>query len=119
MNARQQHAAALAAWVATLDVLGLHRGRCAFCGDGDARHRVADAITERVLAGDDPEEVAEDYLDDHLRTRAVWEIVARTLAVERAALLARMPRDAWWSPPPEGRSTSPQPTDQITHQETS
>ncbi len=37
------------------------RGPCGFCGDGDARHRVIDAIVERVRAGDHPDDLAEDY----------------------------------------------------------
>ena len=48
-----------------LDVLGAYHGPCAFCGDEDARHRVADAIVERVSAGDSAPSVADDYgLDD-------------------------------------------------------
>lgn len=46
--------------------LDLHfpkRGQCLICGvpGEDQRHRVVDAIAERVVAGDDEEQVAEDY----------------------------------------------------------
>lgn len=44
-----------------LDILGPHRGPCAFCGGVDARHRVADAIVGRVRAGDPVDFVADDY----------------------------------------------------------
>ena len=37
-------------------------GPCGLCGDPDARHRVLDAIHDRVVAGGDgEEEVARDY----------------------------------------------------------
>ncbi len=36
------------------------RGPCGICGDDDARHRVIDAVTERVRAGDSVEMVAAD-----------------------------------------------------------
>src|SRR5882672_3058950 len=48
-------------YLAALDRLGPFRGPCAFCGSGDARHRVADAITGFLAAGDDPEAVAAEY----------------------------------------------------------
>lgn len=34
---------------------------CAFCGHSDSRHRIVDAIKERVAAGESSEEVLEDY----------------------------------------------------------
>ena len=37
-------------------------GPCAFCGGPDSRHRVIDAIVERVKAGEAVESVAADYL---------------------------------------------------------
>lgn len=39
------------------------RGPCLLCGvpGEDQRHRVVDAVAERVRAGDGEEEVAEDY----------------------------------------------------------
>jgi len=37
------------------------RGPCAFCGHKDARHRLWDALMDRVAAGDSAESVAEDY----------------------------------------------------------
>ena len=43
--------------------LGPHNGPCFLCGPGsDQRHRVADAIIERILAG----EPASDVWGDHL-----------------------------------------------------
>ena len=36
-------------------------GACAFCGHPDARHRVIDAIQERLMAGDDRAETLEDF----------------------------------------------------------
>ena len=49
-----------------LDRLFPPRGPCAFCGDEivGARHRVIDAIAERVHAGDPIEEVASEYPGD-------------------------------------------------------
>ena len=38
-----------------------YHGECGFCGAYDARHRVLEAISGRVLAGDSPESVAADY----------------------------------------------------------
>ena len=46
---------------AVADLIGEHRGPCAFCGDDDARHRVLDAIQERVKAGEPAADVADDY----------------------------------------------------------
>jgi hypothetical protein len=37
------------------------RGVCAFCGLDDQRHRVIDAIAERFRAGEDEDQIAEDY----------------------------------------------------------
>lgn len=37
------------------------RGPCGLCGDGDARHRVLDAIVDRFRAGDDEAMLADDY----------------------------------------------------------
>ena len=37
------------------------RGRCAFCGVDDQRHRVLDAIAERYRAGETAKEIADDY----------------------------------------------------------
>ena len=45
-------------WVA--EVMPLH-GSCGFCGGPDARHRVIDAMIERVNAGEDENSVALDY----------------------------------------------------------
>ncbi len=43
-----------------LDLVGQYWGRCCCCG-GDARHRIAEAIQERLAAGESVEELAEDY----------------------------------------------------------
>jgi hypothetical protein len=55
------------------------QGRCGGCGDSDRRHRVGSAITGRMVAGDAPEGVAEDYgvtvaeaLTIGFLTLAVW-----------------------------------------------
>lgn len=44
-----------------LDVLYGYAGTCAFCGFGDKRHRLADAIVENVRAGDSVAMVADNY----------------------------------------------------------
>ena len=44
-----------------LDGLFPFRGPCGLCGGPDARHRVWDAMLERVAAGDDSADVAADY----------------------------------------------------------
>lgn len=46
-----------------LDLHFPRRGPCLLCGvpGSDQRHRVVDAIRERVCAGDDEDSVAEDY----------------------------------------------------------
>lgn len=46
---------------AAFDALGPHRGPCGLCGDPDRRHRVADAIVDRVRAGDSEEDCADDF----------------------------------------------------------
>lgn len=43
------------------DVLGPYAGPCGVCGGPDKRHRLADAITENVRAGDPPDMVADLY----------------------------------------------------------
>ena len=45
-----------------LDLIGPYRGSCGLCGHPDARHRVYDAIRERLAAGESVEGVAADYL---------------------------------------------------------
>ena len=53
--------------------------RCGLCGYVDARHRVADAIVERLEAGDDPAELAADYnlvWDAHVWAVAFWSVAA-------------------------------------------
>lgn len=64
-----------------LDVLGPYRGRCGCCGGPDARHQVADAITGRLLAGEDTATVADDYgigagLDQGWRCAHAWMLAA-------------------------------------------
>ena len=44
-----------------LDALGPYRGPCGICGGPDARHRLADAIADRLRAGESAEAVALDY----------------------------------------------------------
>ena len=34
---------------------------CAFCGHPDSRHRIVDAIAERVAAGEPQDQVLHDY----------------------------------------------------------
>lgn len=56
------------------DLVGPYRGPCAICGHSDdARHRVYDAVQDRVQAGDDEQAVAEDY---GIAVDAVHQIVA-------------------------------------------
>ena len=38
-----------------------HIGPCVFCGSDDARHRIVDAIIERIETGEDEAEVLADY----------------------------------------------------------
>lgn len=55
-----------------------HYGPCGICGGSDARHRVLDAVAERVRAGDTPFLIAEDFgLSQYLvrRIGAEWETV--------------------------------------------
>lgn len=53
--------AAVTALDHVLPLVGLECGPCAFCGHHDKRHRIADAIREMVLAGEDAEWVADLY----------------------------------------------------------
>jgi hypothetical protein len=85
------------------DVLGPHRGECAFCGAEDARHRIVDSIVEMVTAGDSVESVAEDFgltvaqvlalvRYEHLRPR-LFEHAARAYVAARIANDDAEPRD--------------------------
>lgn len=71
---------------AALDLLGRYRGPCGLCGHPDARHRQADAIVEGLLAGDDVEEVADDYLSSDLgvlfRAELAYQVAFATLAAD-------------------------------------
>ena len=49
------------------------RGPCGLCGGPDARHRVLDAIAERVTAGDTIDDTAADYGMPTWVARAVCE----------------------------------------------
>lgn len=85
---------------AVLDLIGPFAGPCSCCGWLDSRHRVADAISSRVIAGDDPGEVAEDYVDGggaelaHRVTIAVLDadIYRHRVAVDAAA---RIDQEVW------------------------
>lgn len=44
-----------------------YRGPCELCGHPDARHRVADAIADRIAAGEPVDEVLADYGLEALR----------------------------------------------------
>jgi hypothetical protein len=44
-----------------LAIVGRPRGACGLCGHPDARHRTADAVTERLLAGEEAATVGGDY----------------------------------------------------------
>lgn len=78
-------------WVDTWNaVIGPPRGRCGLCGCPDARHRIADAMVSRYLAGDDLQLIADDYdVTDH---QSLGELVASGLAYEVARRRARLPR---------------------------
>lgn len=94
MTALQRHAAVLAAherWTETwAAAIGPHRGKCGLCGCPDARHRIADAMVSRYLAGDDLQLIANDYdVTDH---QSLGELVASGLAYEVARRRARLPR---------------------------
>jgi hypothetical protein len=44
-----------------LDEIFPPRGKCAFCGNADANHRIEDAIRDRAKAGEDIADIAGDY----------------------------------------------------------
>ena len=94
MTDRQRHAAVRAAyarWTETWSPpLGRHRGPCGLCGAPDARHRVADAMVERYLAGDDLKLIAYDY---DAAQPELAELVTAGLAYEIARRRARIPRN--------------------------
>lgn len=46
---------------AALALMGPPAGPCAFCGLPDRRHRLLEAVGERVRVGEDPAAVAEDH----------------------------------------------------------
>jgi hypothetical protein len=47
--------------VPVFDVLYGYAGPCAFCGFGDKRHRMADALVEAFRAGDSAEFLADGF----------------------------------------------------------
>ena len=49
-------------------------GACAFCGFHDKRHRLWDAIMDRVASGDDPADVADDLSLEPAHVEAVLRI---------------------------------------------
>ena len=57
--------------------------RCAFCGYPDHRHRIVDAIWERIAAGEDPETVLADYVgtDDPYKWLAGLSLAVYTRVV--------------------------------------
>ena len=65
------------------DLVGPFRGPCGLCGGPDARHRLYDAVAERVAAGEDEDQVARDYDEG-----AQWVLAivadAKRAAAERA-----------------------------------
>ncbi len=65
---------------------------CGVCGGPDARHRIGDAITERLTAGDDSTGV---WIDYGIPIPALWCITARTLAVELELRKRRIPLKDW------------------------
>lgn len=75
------------------DEIGPYNGPCGLCGGPDQRHRVADAMTERWLAGEDFDDLAGEFLThrpgEHDETR-VARVVAASLAWEVAARQRRM-----------------------------
>ena len=46
---------------ASLDAVLPPRGPCGLCGHPDARHRICDAVAERLRAGDTVADIATDY----------------------------------------------------------
>lgn len=78
---------------ASYDEIGPYNGPCGLCGGPDQRHRVADSMTERWLAGDDFDDIAEEFLThvigEHDAVRA-GRVVAASLAWELAARKRRM-----------------------------
>jgi len=43
------------------DYLAPHSGPCSLCGDHDARHRLAEAIADRITSGEYLSGIAHDY----------------------------------------------------------
>ncbi len=83
--------AAYQRWTQTwADAFGPHRGPCGLCGCPDARHREADAMVSRYLAGDELRLIAYDYEVADLQSLS--ELVAAGLAYEVARRRARLPR---------------------------
>jgi hypothetical protein len=83
-----------------LVVLGSVTGPCGFCGHPDQRHRVADVITERVLAGEDAQVVWSDYRDGNGQVH-VLELTIAVLAADprrhgiTRGKAARIDREVW------------------------
>lgn len=83
MSAESYRAAAVRLRTA-YDLLYPYAGMCLLCGAyPDKRHRIGDAITSALLAGEDPVAVAEDYLATDATEPSPMDPV---LAVYRIAL---------------------------------
>lgn len=69
---------------------------CAFCGHPDSMHRVVDAITGRIIAGEDRDEALADYgwdLSDFLEWSR-WlarSVMGLTKLIERPSFVRALP----------------------------
>lgn len=60
--------------IATLDAAFPPRGPCGLCGHRDARHRLWDAMIGRWEAGEEIEEIADDYREPVESVKAVLRV---------------------------------------------
>lgn len=65
-----------------LTLLGTVQSPCGMCGHPDQRHRVAEAIAERVAAGEDAQAVWRDYKEGSGQVHAL-ELTVAVLAADR------------------------------------
>lgn len=76
--------------------------QCGICGvpGQPQRHRMVDAVVERALAGEDPEDIACDYEDWDLDPRAV---VLLALGRDSSYIAPWEPNADQWAPKPRRR----------------
>ena len=87
--------------VPILDVLYPYAGPCAFCGFGDKRHRLADALVGSYQAGDSIDSIIEAYEWPEVVTAEAIETLVAHVEANRRRHKHR------WSPSPHRSQTSP------------